>query len=87
LEGLTIHLTNHDNLLHPHKDVHNPPYLETSQLSLVVGASCWVVGNRIGATGYFCKSLSESMVCSNVTAPLLEELTTVYSKLPPHRRH
>jgi hypothetical protein len=37
LEGLTIHLTNHDNLLHPHKDVHNSPYLETSQLSLVVG--------------------------------------------------
>jgi hypothetical protein len=87
LEGLTIHLTNHDNLLQPHKDVHNPAYLETSQLSLVVGASRWVDGNRIGATGYFRKSVSESMVRSNVTAPLLEELTTVYTKLPPHRRH
>jgi hypothetical protein len=53
----------------------------------VVGASCWVDGNRIGATGYFWKSVSESMVCSNVTAPLLKELTTVYSKLRPHRRH
>jgi hypothetical protein len=30
LEGLTIHQTNRNNLLHPHKDVHNPPYLETS---------------------------------------------------------
>jgi hypothetical protein len=57
LEGLTIHLTNHDNLLQPHKDVHNPPYLEGSQLSLVVGASCWVDGNRIGGTGYFRKSV------------------------------
>ena len=87
LEGLTIHLTNRDNLLQPHKDVHNPAYVETSQLSLVVGASCWVDGNRIGGTGYFRKSVSESMVRSNVMAPLLEELSTVYSKLPPQRIH
>jgi hypothetical protein len=42
LEGLTIHQANHTNLLHPHKDVHNPLYLETSQLLLVMGALCWV---------------------------------------------
>jgi hypothetical protein len=77
LEGLTIHQTNRNNLLHPHKDVRNPLYLETSQLLLVGGASSWVDRNRIGATGYFRKSVSESMVRSNVTAPLVEELTTV----------
>jgi hypothetical protein len=87
LEGLTIHLTNHDNLLQPHKDLHNPPYSDKSKLSLVVGASQWVDGNRIGATGYFRKSVTECMVRYDTTAPLLEELTTVYSGLPPQRRH
>jgi hypothetical protein len=87
LEGLTIHLTNHNNLLQPHKDAHNPPYSDNSQLSIVVGASRWVDGNRIGATGYFRKSVSASKVRSDVTAPLLAELANVYSDLPPHRRH
>ena len=87
LEGLTIHLTNRKNLLLPHKDVNNPVYDETSQLALVVGACRWVDGNRIGTTAYFRKSISVSMVRSDVMAPLLEELTTVYSKLPLHRRH
>ena len=87
LEGLTIHLTNYVNLLQPHKDVHNPAYCPKSQLSLVVGASRWVDGNRTGATGYFRKSVTESIARSDTTAPLLEELTAVYSGLPPQRRH
>jgi hypothetical protein len=87
LEGLTIHLTNRNNLLQPHMDAHNPPFSENSQLSIVVGASRWVDGNRIGATGYFRKSISESMIRGDVMAPLLKELSNVYSDLPPHRRH
>jgi hypothetical protein len=87
LEGLTIHLTNHENLLQPHKDQHNPPYSPNSQLSLVVGASRWVDGNRTGATAYFRKSVTESMVRSDTTTPLLEELSNVYSDLPPQHRH
>jgi hypothetical protein len=87
LEGLTIHLTNRNNLLQPHMDAHNPPFSENSQLSIVVGASRWVDGNRIGATGYFRKSISESMIQGDVMSPLLKELSNVYSDLPPHRRH
>lgn len=87
LEGLTIHLTNRNNLLQPHVDSHNPPLSENSQLSIVVGASQWVGGNRIGATGYLRKSISECMVRTNNNAPLLEEISSVYGRLPTHRQH
>jgi hypothetical protein len=87
LEGLTIHLTNRNNLLQPHVDSHNPPLSENSQLSIVVGASQWVGGNRIGATGYLRKSISECMVRTNNNAPLLEEISSVYGRLPNHRQH
>jgi hypothetical protein len=64
LEGLTIHKSSPSNPCAAHMDVHNPDYVdgcEDSQLSLVVGASKWVEGERVGVTGYFHKSLSDAM--------------------------
>jgi hypothetical protein len=64
LEGLTIHKSSSSNPCAAHMDSNNPDYVdggEDSQLSLVVGASKWVERERVGVTGYFCKSLSYAM--------------------------
>jgi hypothetical protein len=90
IEGLTLHKSSPSNLCNGHMDSNNPDYVEgseDSQLSLVVGASKWVEGERVGLTGYFRKSLTSSMERKIKNAPMLEELHSIYSQLPSDRKH
>jgi hypothetical protein len=90
IEGLTLHKSSPSNLCNGHMDSNNPDYVEgsvDSQLSLVVGASKWVEGERVGLTGYFRKSLTSSMERKIKNAPMLEELHGIYSQLPSDRKH
>jgi hypothetical protein len=90
LEGLTIHRSSPSNPCAAHMDAHNPDYVdgcEDYQLSLVVGASKWVEGERVGVTGYFRKSLSDAMERKIKNAPMLEELHRIYSQFPSDRKH
>jgi hypothetical protein len=90
IEGLTLHKSSPSNLCNGHMDSNNPDYVEgsvDSQLSLVVGASKWVEGERVGLTGYFRKSLTSSMERKVKNAPMLEELHGIYSQLPSNRKH
>jgi hypothetical protein len=90
LGGLTIHKSSPSNPCAAHMDSNNPDYVdgdEDSQLSLVVGSSKWVERERVGVTGYFCKSLSYAMERKIKNAPMLEELHLIYSQFPADRKH
>jgi hypothetical protein len=90
IEGLTLHKSSPSNLCAGHMDSNNPDYVEgsvDSQLSLVVGASKWVEGERVGLTGYFRKSITDAIERKERNAPMLEELDRVYSQFSSERKH
>jgi len=87
LEGLTFHKSSPNNTCDSHMDGNNPYFSADSQLSLVVGASKWVEGERVGGTGYFRKSISDSILRKEKNAPMLEELFRVYSQFSDVRKH
>jgi len=87
LEGVTCHKSSPSNTCVSHMDGNNPYFSTDSQLSLVVGASKWVQGVRVGGTGYFRKSISDSVVRKEKNAPMLDELFRAYSQFSDVRKH